>query len=176
MGRRSRKRSAPPPPARAAGEAAAPGSAPAEPRASPGPRAPVRAGRPASVRARLDEAPPAPWAPVPLVELCVLAGLVLIVVALVGGGERSGLLLACGVALASLAGLELSIREHFAGYRSHTTVLAGAATVLSLVPLLFFTDLPQPVLLVVAVVVFAAAFALLRRAFRARSGGVGFRA
>ena len=170
MGRRSRKRSAPPPPARAAGEAAAPGSAPAEPRASPGPRAPVRAGRPASVRALLDEAP------VPLVELCVLAGLVLIVVALVGGGERSGLLLACGVALASLAGLELSIREHFAGYRSHTTVLAGAATVLSLVPLLFFTDLPQPVLLVVAVVVFAAAFALLRRAFRARSGGVGFRA
>ena len=136
----------------------------------------MRTGRPASMRARLDEAPPAPWAPVPLVELCVLAGLVLIVVALVGGGERSGLLLACGVALASLAGLELSIREHFAGYRSHTTVLAGAAAVLSAVPLFFFTGLPQPVLLGVAVVVFAAAVVLLRRAFRARSGGVGFRA
>ena len=169
MGRRSRKRSAPTPPASEAGEPDAPPPPPLAP-------APVRTGRQASIRARLDEAPPAPWAPVPLVELCVLAGLVLIVVALVGGGERSGLLLACGVALASLAGLELSIREHFAGYRSHTTVLAGAATVLSLVPLLFFTDLPQPVLLVVAVVVFAAAFALLRRAFRARSGGVGFRA
>ena len=175
MGRRSRKRSAPPP-APVAGQASAPGRAPAEPRASAGPGAPVRTGRPASVRARLDEAPPAPWAPVPLVELCVLAGLVLIVVALVRGSDRAGLLLACGVALASLAGLELSIREHFAGYRSHTTVLAGAAAVLSAVPLFFFTGLPQPVLLAIAVVVFAAAFVLLRRAFRARSGGVGFRA
>ncbi|HEV8153341.1 MAG TPA: hypothetical protein VGP78_10420 [Solirubrobacteraceae bacterium] len=175
MGRRSRKRSAPPP-APAAGQATAPGPAPAEPRPTAGAGTPVRTGRPASVRARLDEAPPAPWAPVPLVELCVLAGLVLIVVALVRGGDRAGLLLACGVALASLAGLELSIREHFAGYRSHTTVLAGAAAVLSAVPLFFFTGVPQPVLLVVAVLVFAAAYVLLRRAFRARSGGVGFRA
>jgi len=173
VGRRSRKRSAPPPPAPAAGEATAPAS---EPGASTRTRPPVRTGRPASVRARLDEAPPAPWAPVPLVELCVLAGLVLIVVALVRGGDRAGLLLACGVALASLAGLELSIREHFAGYRSHTTVLAGAAAILSVVPLYFLTGLPQPVLLVDAVVVFAAALVLLRRAFRARSGGVGFRA
>jgi hypothetical protein len=175
VGRRSRKRSAPPP-APAAGQATAPGPAPAEPRPTAGAGTPVRTGRPASVRARLDEAPPAPWAPVPLVELCVLAGLVLIVVALVRGGDRAGLLLACGVALASLAGLELSIREHFAGYRSHTTVLAGAAAVLSAVPLFFFTGVPQPVLLVVAVLVFAAAYLLLRRAFRARSGGVGFRA
>jgi hypothetical protein len=175
VGRRSRKRSAPPP-APAAGQATAPGPAPTEPRPSAGAGTPVRTGRPASVRARLDEAPPAPWAPVPLVELCVLAGLVLIVVALVRGGDRAGLLLACGVALASLAGLELSIREHFAGYRSHTTVLAGAAAVLSAVPLFFFTGVPQPVLLVVAVLVFAAAYVLLRRAFRARSGGVGFRA
>ena len=45
-----------------------------------------------------------------------------------------------------------------------------------MVPLYFLTGLPQPVLLVVAVVVFAAALVLLRRAFRARSGGVGFRA
>jgi hypothetical protein len=175
VGRRSRKRSAPPP-APAAGQATAPGPAPTEPRPPAGAGTPVRTGRPASVRARLDEAPPAPWAPVPLVELCVLAGLVLIVVALVRGGDRAGLLLACGVALASLAGLELSIREHFAGYRSHTTVLAGAAAVLSAVPLFFFTGVPQPVLLVVAVLVFAAAYLLLRRAFRARSGGVGFRA
>jgi hypothetical protein len=168
VGRRSRKRSAPTPPAAAAGEPDAPPPAPAP--------APVRTGRPASICARLDEAPPAPWAPVPLVELCVLAGLVLIVVAFVRGSDRSGLLLACGVALASLAGLELSIREHFAGYRSHSSVLAGAAAVLTLVPLFFFTTLPQPVLVALAAAVFAAAFVALRRAFRARSGGVGFRA
>jgi hypothetical protein len=165
VGRRSRKRSVPP--------SAAPAPAP-EARAG-GPD-PVRAGRPASTRARLDEAPPAPWAPVPLVELCVLAGLVLIGFGVFGGGDRSGLLIACGVALASLAGLELSIREHFAGYRSHSTVLAGALALVSVIPLFFLTALPQPVLLVVAVAVFAGALLLLRRAFAARSGGVGFRA
>ena len=165
MGRRSRKRSVPP--------SAAPAPTP-EARAS-GPD-PVRAGRPASTRARLDEAPPAPWAPVPLVELCVLAGLVLIGFGVFAGGDRSGLLIACGVALASLAGLELSIREHFAGYRSHSTVLAGALALLGVIPLFFLTALPQPVLLVVAVAVFAGAFLVLRRAFQARSGGVGFRA
>ena len=166
MGRRSRKRSAPAPPAPDAGEDRTPASAPE----------PVRTGRPVSYRARLDEAPPAPWAPVPLVEICVLAGIVLIVAGFVRGVDRSGPLLACGVALASLAGLELSVREHFAGYRSHTTVLAGAAAVLSIAPLFFFTALPQPVLVVVAAVVFAGAFLALRGAFRARSGGVGFRA
>ena len=156
MGKRARKRGTAP--------AVAPTPAPAAvPRR--------RGGRPS-----IEERPKPPWHPVPLVELCVLAGLVLIVVALVRGGDRAGLLLACGVALASLAGLELSIREHFAGYRSHTTVLAGTAAILSVVPLYFLTGLPQPVLLVVAVVVFAAALVLLRRAFRARSGGVGFRA
>jgi hypothetical protein len=165
VGRRSRKRSVP---------------SPAAPEPEPAPRAggpdPVRAGRPASTRARLDEAPPAPWAPVPLVELCVLAGLVLIGVGFLGGGDRSGLLIACGVALASLAGLELSIREHFAGYRSHSTVLAGALAVLVAIPLFFLTALPQPVLLLLAVAVFAGAFLGLRAAFRSRSGGVGFRA
>jgi hypothetical protein len=165
VGRRSRKRSDPP--------SAAPAPAP-EARAG-GPD-PVRAGRPASTRARLDEAPPAPWAPVPLVELCVLAGLVLIGFGVFRGGDRSGLLIACGVALASLAGLELSIREHFAGYRSHSTVLAGALALLGVIPLFFLTSLPQPVLLVVALAVFAGAFLVLRRAFQARSGGVGFRA
>ena len=43
------------------------------------------------------------------------------------GGDRSIALLATGLALGSLGGLELSIREHFAGYRSHTAMLAGAA-------------------------------------------------
>jgi hypothetical protein len=164
VGRRSRKRSVPAPPAPEA-----------EPEAAL-PRAPVRTGRPASYRARLDEAPPAPWAPVPLVELCVLAGLVLIVAGALGVGGRPYLLFGFGVALACLAGLELSIREHFAGYRSHSTVLAGATAVLAVMPLVLLTGLPQTVLLVVAAAVFVAAFLGLRRAFGARSGGVGFRA
>lgn len=162
MAKKRRKRR---PRAPAAAPAAAPKPAAKRPAAKV-PRKPIA-----------DERPPAPWGSFPLVELVVLFGLVLFVAGFfLVDGERGTQLFATGLVIASLAGLELSIREHFAGYRSHTTVLAGAATVLSLVPLIFFTDLPQPVLLVVAVVVFAAAFALLRRAFRARSGGVGFRA
>jgi hypothetical protein len=123
----------------------------------------------------MDEAPPAPWAPVPLVEICVLAGIVLIVVGLFSEGRRSGLLLACGVALAALAGLELSVREHFAGFRSHSTLLAGAAAVATAIPLFLLTGLSQVALVAIAVAVFTGAFAALRAAFRARSGGIGFR-
>ena len=36
-------------------------------------------------------------------------------------------MIAVGLALGALAGMELSIREHFAGYRSHTLLLSGAA-------------------------------------------------
>ena len=35
-----------------------------------------------------------------------------------------------GVVLGGLGGLEVSVREHFAGYRSHTTLLAGTVFVL----------------------------------------------
>ena len=46
-----------------------------------------------------------------------------------------------GSCSASLAGLELSIREHFGGYRSHTLLLAAAAAVATLA--LFFYALPD---------------------------------
>src|SRR4051812_24043687 len=121
MGRRSRKRSSTaaepdepvsPQPARSA----APRPVPARPRTYN-----------TTMRAKLEEAPKAPWSPFPLVELCILLGIVLIVWGFLGGGSRRGAMLGCGFALVSLSGLELSIREHFAGYRSHSALLAGAA-------------------------------------------------
>src|SRR4051794_26917951 len=159
MGRRSRKRGPTP--------ASRPVQAPAPAR---------RAGRPPDRRARMANAPAAPWSPVPLVELCILLGLVLIVWGFAGGGSREGLLLACGFTLVTLASLELAIREHFAGYRSHSALLAGVCALAAVVPLFFFTALPQVVLLAVGIAVFATAIALLRTAFRARAGGLGFRA
>jgi hypothetical protein len=123
----------------------------------------------------MDEAPKAPWSPFPLVELCILLGIVLVVWGVVGGGDRRGVLLGCGFALISLAALELAVREHFAGYRSHSTLLAGVAAIVANVPLFFLTDLPQEVLLGVGVAVFAGAFAALRAAFRRRTGGMAFR-
>src|SRR3954451_10774739 len=162
MGKRSRKRSLPPAAERE------PAVEPAPARTAP-PPTPTR-------RARLEEAPKAPWSPFPLVELCILLGLVLVVWGFVGGGDRRGALLGCGFALLSLAALELSIRELFAGYRSHSTLLAGSAAVLAVLPLFFLTELPQEILLGVGVAVFAACFAVLRRAFKRRTGGIAFRA
>src|SRR4051794_2313265 len=160
MGRRSRKRGG-----------TAPAAAPSAPRATARPHA-----APRSHRAPMAESPQAPWSPFPLVELCVLIAIVLIVLGFVSDGPRRGALLACGVALASLAGLEIAIREHFAGYRSHSALLAGAAAVVVVVPLFFLTGLPQVVLLAAGVLVYALGFFGLRRGFQAKTGGIGFRA
>ncbi len=60
---------------------------------------------------------------------------------LVGGavvqGRQGAVMIAVGLVLGALAGMELSIREHFAGYRSHTLVLSGAAGVAVLVALAY---------------------------------------
>jgi hypothetical protein len=113
---------------------------------------------------------------VPLVELCILAGIVLIVVGFVRGADRSGALIACGFALVSLAALELSVREHLAGFRSHSALLAGALAVAVAAVAFLLTDVPQVAILVLAVVVGGVAFPALRELFRRRSGGLGFRA
>ena len=157
MGRRSRKRglTAPAPPVVERHR----------PRpASPGPRA------------RMAQAPSAPWSPFPLTELVVLLSLALIVAGVLTDGGRRGVLLACGFALVSLAGLELAVREHFAGYRSHSTLLAAACAIVLDLPLFLWTALPQIALLVIGVVVMLVVLTRLRQAFRARSGGLGFRA
>jgi hypothetical protein len=124
----------------------------------------------------MADAPKAPWSPFPLTELVVLLAMALIIGGVLTDGGRRGALLGCGFALVSLAGLELALREHFAGYRSHSTLLAGASAVVVAAPLFLWTDLPQIALLLVGVGVFALMMARLRSAFRARSGGVGFRA
>ena len=124
----------------------------------------------------MAEAPSAPWSPFPLTELVVLLSLALIVAGVLTDGGRRGVLLACGFALVSLAGLELAVREHFAGYRSHSTLLAAACAIVLDVPLFLWTALPQIALLVIGAVVMLVVLTRLRQAFRARSGGLGFRA
>jgi hypothetical protein len=124
----------------------------------------------------MADAPTAPWSPFPLTELVVLLSMALIVGGVLTDGGRRGALLGCGFALVSLAGLELALREHFAGYRSHSTLLAGASANAVDAPLFLWTDLPQVVLLALGLGVFVLVLTRLRRAFRARSGGIGFRA
>lgn len=128
--------------------------------------------RAAARRADADERPPALWGSFPLVELVVLVALVMLVAGFFIQGTRGSVLLGTGLVLGSLAGLELSIREHFAGYRSHTLLLAGAAGVLVLVAISYLApSLLEPApRIVVAIAVSTLAAWGLTRAFRARSG------
>jgi hypothetical protein len=150
-----------------------PAAAEPEREAAPQPAAPA-----SRRRADAEEAPPAPWGSFPLVELCVLAGIVMLVLgAFVVGGDRGPILIAAGLALGSIGGLELSIREHFAGYRSHTLVLAGvpALIVLGLLFYLAPAGLPALARAAIGLAVFAVAAALLTRLFSSRSGGARYR-
>jgi hypothetical protein len=126
--------------------------------------------------ATLAEAPKAPWHPFPLVELCVLVGIIVVVLGFTSEGERRGTLLIGGVALVSLAALELAVREHFAGYRSHSSLLAAVAALLVAVPLFMLTSVPQEAILIAALVTGGLAFRVLRSAFARRAGGLRHRA
>jgi hypothetical protein len=118
-----------------------------------------------------DDRPKAPWHPVPLAELCVLVGIVLIVVGLITGltGDRGRLLFAFGMALGALGGLDTAAREHFAGWASHTAVLAGVPAV-ALGAVLYFARAPWIAVVAAMVVVFAGAAVLLDRAWRRGAG------
>ena len=176
MGRRSRKRRLPASArverkSRGVGEAEPPRSAAAR-RDAPAPLRPASSRR----RARLDEAPKAPWSPFPLVELCILIAIVLLVLGFVTRGHRGRAELVGGFALMVLSVSELAVREHFAGYRSHSAMLAGVGAVGLVAILFFFTPIPQVALLVIGVSVFGVLMRTLRAAFMRRTGGIGFRA
>lgn len=125
-------------------------------------------------RRAADQPPPAPWGSFPLVELATLIALVM----LVGGfffvgGDRGRLMIVAGLVIGSLAGLELAIREHFAGYRSHTLLLAGVPAVATM-GVLFYAG-PESLGALVRIAISGAVFAVaalgLVSAFRGRSGG-----
>ena len=136
--------------------------------------APATGGR--ARRPGRGERPPAPWGSFPLVELCVLLGIVLLIAGFVVGEKRGATMVLAGLVLGSLGGLELSIREHFAGYRSHSTLLAGTAAIASgTLVAVVAGQILLPVLIAVAIAVFGISFYLFRQVFRRRTGGLSFR-
>jgi len=130
------------------------------------------APKPAARVAAPDQRPPAPWGNFPLAELVILGGIVSLLIGVFGGSQTA---IGVGVALAGLGGLEVAIREHFTGYRSHTTLLAGAVFVLTVGCLFYLADQVLAVALAVGAVAFAIALYLVRRAFQRASGGLSFR-
>jgi hypothetical protein len=134
----------------------------------------------AAPRRGTREAPPAPWGSFPLTELVVLLALIFGVIGFIRFNTHSGkVMVVAAMCLGSLGGLEVSIREHFAGYRSHTTLLAASCAVASMILISVIAGKAGVAILAlvvgVGVVVFVLAFFGLRQAFIRRSGGLGFR-
>jgi hypothetical protein len=137
-----------------------------------GPPASARPVAPAAGRAHPADRPQALWGDFPLSELVVLLALILLVVGFVTG---QAVTLGVGLVLGALAGVELAAREHFAGYRSHNVVLAGAAGMTAFGLLFVLTSLSPAACVAAGAIVFGGSAWLLVAAFRRRSGGASYR-
>jgi hypothetical protein len=110
----------------------------AAPRAVPSQRREARAERQVTTeRARRSakrtlgthgERPPSPFGGLPASEIAIFAGLVTLAVWLFSGGATTTLVV--GSLLCALGVIEVTVREHFSGYRSHTMLLAAIPAVL----------------------------------------------
>lgn len=128
-----------------------------------------------SRRAPRSEAPLPIWAPLPITETLLAVGMLAIVAGL--AVQRTALSLG-GLAMVAIGSLELAVREHLAGYRSHTSLIATVLTAfitLGLAALLNATDVGLPLwpLLIVATATFVGLFLRLRRTFKRRRAGFG---
>ncbi|HEY2767574.1 MAG TPA: hypothetical protein VGI76_04920 [Solirubrobacteraceae bacterium] len=124
------------------------------------------------------ERPPAPWHPLPISEILILVGAIVAVIGLrrldLKNPEVSsgGATLIAGIVAVAIGTIEVTLREHRSGYRSHTVMLA-------LLPILIFDSLTVLVvsafttaprlmslgLLAVDVILFVVLFRLLRARF-----------
>lgn len=115
----------------------------------------------------VGERPPSPFGGVPVSEIAIFAGLVAIVVWLISGGLP---VLVVGLTVTTLGVLEITGREHFSGYRSHTTLLAAIPAVALAIGVLSLVGVNRsnraPFMLAIAVPVYAFLFWQLRRRFR----------
>jgi hypothetical protein len=96
---------------------------------------PATPSRPAARGARRDpgalgelqsfgERPHPPWHPLPLSELLILVGAIGVIVAWQRGIQSEATLLAASIAAVVIGTVEVTLREHLGGYRSHTIMLA----------------------------------------------------
>jgi hypothetical protein len=143
-------------------------------------RRPAQAPRPAPkaqkpARRGPDDRPEAPWGSFPLTEIAIFIALVLLVVGFFVTPPQGFVMIAVGLVIGSLGGLELSIREHFAAYRSHTLLLSAAVGVPIFGGLLVATKLNPGICIAAGLVGFGGAAWLFSSAFRRRSGGALYR-
>jgi hypothetical protein len=105
----------------------------------------------------------------------IFIGVVLLAVGFFVPPPQGFVMIAVGLGLASLAGLELSIREHYSAYRSHTLLLSSAVGVPVFGVLFVGTKLNPAVCVAAGLLAFGGAAWLFASAFRRRSGGALYR-
>ncbi len=71
------------------------------------------------------ERPQAPWHPLPLSELLIFVGAIGAVLAFVKGPESNGALLGASIGAVAIGTVEVTLREHLSGFRSHTIMLCA---------------------------------------------------
>jgi len=109
--------------------------------------------------------PPSPFGGLPVAEIAILAGLVAIVVWLIRGGTAT---LVVGLVVLTLGVLEVTAREHFSGYRSHATLLAGVPAVaiaVGVATAIGNRSDRAPLLIAIGAPIFGFLFWLLRKRF-----------
>lgn len=128
----------------------------APPTSSAAERAEQRASAPARRPSRLEvrdgiPRPDAVWAPFPLTEIGMAVGIALFLAGFASGGSRGAWLLTIGIGVLSVVVAELCLREHFAGFRSHSVLLGLLPVTIAhmLVVLLISSDWRGPLVLVV---------------------------
>lgn len=114
----------------------------------------------------VGERPPSPFGGLPISELAIFVGLIGCVVGII---QKGGPALDVGIAAVALGVIELTVREHWTGFRSHTTLLAAVPAVLTeLILYEFYGNLRNHKWIAIpAIPVFAISFYLLRRRFLA---------
>jgi hypothetical protein len=110
------------------------------------------------------ERPPSPFGGLPVSEFAIAGGVVALVV---GAIRQAGPALIGGVVLCLLGVTEVTAREHFSGYRSHTVLLAGIPAVVAEFAIVLAVGTPaiRVLLLVPVAAVFGACAWFLRRRF-----------
>jgi hypothetical protein len=109
------------------------------------------------------ERPPSPFGGLPVSEIAILVGGVSVVVGFINGG---GAALVVGFIVCALGVIEVTAREHFSGYRSHTVLLAAIPAVgveFGLGAIIGGGPKHRGPLLAVSIPVFVVLFLLLRR-------------
>jgi hypothetical protein len=94
------------------------------PRAAPAARPSQRAASALGDLKAVGDRPRAPWHPLPLSELLILVGAIGTVVAWLRGIESNGVLLGAGIGAVVIGTIEVTLREHLSGFRSHTLMLS----------------------------------------------------